>query len=188
MTAAAMARPLSIPLMAGAAATGRVVGRWAVAAAGRCAAAAGAAAPGAGAGAAAACDGMAIGAPAEGPPGGRVGNLMVGAAEGLGGRLMRTVSFLGCTFEASGGLGGTMPPGKLGLFSAIIIFQVRVGRSHCQTLIGKKKEAFTQISASTPSLLAARESWPRVVPGRDCLTVGDGAETLNWGTFWHTKC
>ena len=31
----------------------------------------------------------------EGPPGGRVGSLMVGAAEGLGGRLMRTVSFLG---------------------------------------------------------------------------------------------
>lgn len=30
-----------------------------------------------------------------GPPGGNVGNLMVGAAEGLGGKLMRTVSFLG---------------------------------------------------------------------------------------------
>ena len=30
-----------------------------------------------------------------GPPGGSVGNLIVGAAEGLGGRLMRTVSFLG---------------------------------------------------------------------------------------------
>jgi len=38
--------------------------------------------------------GMAEGAPV-GPPGGRVGNLMVGAAEGLGGKLMRTVSFLG---------------------------------------------------------------------------------------------
>ena len=30
-----------------------------------------------------------------GPPGGSVGNLIVGAAEGLGGRLIRTVSFLG---------------------------------------------------------------------------------------------
>jgi len=30
-----------------------------------------------------------------GPPGGNVGNLMVGAAEGFGGKLMRTVSFLG---------------------------------------------------------------------------------------------
>jgi len=30
-----------------------------------------------------------------GPPGGSVGNLIVGAAEGFGGRLMRTVSFLG---------------------------------------------------------------------------------------------
>ena len=56
---------------------------------------------------------------AVGPPGGKVGNLIVGAAEGLGGRLMRTVSFLGCTLEASGGLGGTAPPGKLGMLSAI---------------------------------------------------------------------
>ncbi|SPE62229.1 exported hypothetical protein [Verrucomicrobia bacterium] len=30
-----------------------------------------------------------------GPPGGKVGSLIVGAAEGFGGRLMRTVSFLG---------------------------------------------------------------------------------------------
>jgi hypothetical protein len=30
-----------------------------------------------------------------GPPGGNVGSLMVGAAVGLGGKLMRTVSFLG---------------------------------------------------------------------------------------------
>ena len=49
----------------------------------------GAAACGAGVGA-----GMALGAPV-GPPGGSVGNLMVGAADGLGGKLMRTVSFLG---------------------------------------------------------------------------------------------
>jgi len=32
---------------------------------------------------------------APGPPGGNVGSLMVGAAEGLGGNVMRTVSFLG---------------------------------------------------------------------------------------------
>jgi hypothetical protein len=37
---------------------------------------------------------MATGAPV-GPPGGSVGNLIVGAAVGLGGKLMRTVSFLG---------------------------------------------------------------------------------------------
>ena len=96
-------------------------------AAGRCAAgaAAGAAVAGRAAGAAGAapCDGSVnAGAPAVGPPGGSVGNLIVGAAEGLGGRLMRTVSFLGWTFAPSGGLGGTAPPGKLGMFSAIIIF------------------------------------------------------------------
>ena len=33
--------------------------------------------------------------PPPAPVGGSVGNLMVGAAEGLGGKLMRTVSFLG---------------------------------------------------------------------------------------------
>ena len=37
-----------------------------------------------------------LGAPV-GPPGGNVGSLMVGAAVGLGGRFIRTVSFLGCT-------------------------------------------------------------------------------------------
>ena len=48
-----------------------------------------------------------------------VGNLMVGAAVGFGGRFIRTVSFLGCTFAASVGRGGTAPVGKLGKFSAI---------------------------------------------------------------------
>jgi hypothetical protein len=53
------------------------------------------------------------------PPGGKVGNLIV--AVGFGGKLMRTVSFLGCTLEASAGFGGTAPPGGFGLigFSAI---------------------------------------------------------------------
>jgi hypothetical protein len=48
-----------------------------------------------------------------------VGNLIVGAEVGLGGKLMRTVSFLGCTLAASGGLGGSAPPGGVGVFSAI---------------------------------------------------------------------
>jgi len=43
--------------------------------------------------------------------GGNVGNLIVGAAVGFGGSAMRTVSFLGCTFAASGGFGGTPPDG-----------------------------------------------------------------------------
>jgi hypothetical protein len=45
---------------------------------------------------------------------------MVGAAEGLGGRLMRTVSFFGWTLPVSF-LGGTAPAGTLGMFSAIVI-------------------------------------------------------------------
>jgi hypothetical protein len=44
--------------------------------------------------------------------------LIVAVAEGFGGRLMRTVSFFGCTLAASPGLGGT---GTLGMFSAIAI-------------------------------------------------------------------
>ena len=53
-----------------------------------------------------------------GPPGGRVGSLIVGAAEGFGGKLMRTVSFLGCTLPVSF-FGGTAPDGMLGGSSAI---------------------------------------------------------------------
>ena len=48
---------------------------------------------GAGAVGAAATD-TGLGAPV-GPPGGKVGSLMVGAAVGLGGKLIRTVSFFG---------------------------------------------------------------------------------------------
>jgi hypothetical protein len=44
-------------------------------------------------------------------PGASVGSLIVGAEVGLGGKLMRTVSFLGWTLAASAGLGGKAPPG-----------------------------------------------------------------------------
>jgi hypothetical protein len=54
-----------------------------------------------------------------GTPGASVGSLMVGADVGLGGKLMRTVSFFGWTFEASAGLGGRAPPGDVGMLSAI---------------------------------------------------------------------
>jgi len=106
-TMAAMARILSRPLTVGAAATG--AGRGVAGATGRCcweiAGAAAAVARGAAAGAAAAAAraglatvGMAtvteLGAPV-GPPGGSVGNLIVGAAVGFGGKVMRTVSFFG---------------------------------------------------------------------------------------------
>jgi len=43
-------------------------------------------------------------------PGAKVGSLIVGAEVGLGGKLMRTVSFFGWTLEASAGLGGIKPP------------------------------------------------------------------------------
>jgi hypothetical protein len=49
-----------------------------------------------------------------------VGNLIVGAADGLGGKLMRTVSFFGWTLPVSF-FGGTAPAGTLGMFSAIIL-------------------------------------------------------------------
>jgi hypothetical protein len=127
-TAAAIARIVSTGLSAGAAATatgaGRGTGAGATAAGraatGAAAPARGAAAGAAGAGAAAVKAGAGAGAaPPVGPPGGRVGNLIVGAADGLGGKLIRTVSFFGWTFPVSF-LGGTAPAGTLGMFSAII--------------------------------------------------------------------
>jgi len=62
--------------------------------------------------------GMALGAPV-GPPGGSVGSLMVGAVDGFGGKLMRTVSFLGCTLPVSFFTGGTAPVGAPGMFDGI---------------------------------------------------------------------
>jgi len=62
----------------------------------------------------------AAGAPLGGaptPPVGKVGNLMV--AVGLGGKLIRTVSFLPAGFGGSAGLGGIGPPGGFGTLSAI---------------------------------------------------------------------
>ena len=57
-----------------------------------------------------------------GPPGGNVGSLIVGAADGLGGRLMRTVSFLGCTLPVLFFI-GSAPMGVPGIggMSAIIL-------------------------------------------------------------------
>ena len=80
----------------------------------------------------AACDagvgaGMAVGAPV-GPPGGSVGSLMVGAVDGFGGKLIRTVSFLGCTLPVSFFTGGTAPVGAPGMFegmSAIVFSRSR---------------------------------------------------------------
>ena len=53
---------------------------------------------------------------------GGVGSLMVGPAVGFGGKLIRTVSFFGCTFAASGGFGGTAPDGIF-KFSAILFYK-----------------------------------------------------------------
>jgi hypothetical protein len=118
--AAAIAKPLSTMLIVGAATIGRGTGAGrgtaaGAGAAGRTAlpalvAAVGAAAAGAPAATGAAGAGVAA-ATAEGE-----GILIVGAAVGLGGRLIRTVSFLGCTLADSEGLGGT---GTFGAFSAI---------------------------------------------------------------------
>ena len=56
------------------------------------------------------------------PPGGSDGSLIVAGDAGFGGKLMRTVSFFGCTLAASAGFGGTAPAGELGLISAIKFF------------------------------------------------------------------
>lgn len=70
--------------------------------------------------------GAAVNEGAGGVAAGKVGSLIVaedalapGAPPGLGGKLIRTVSLRGWTLGASEGLGGTAPPGMLGVFSAI---------------------------------------------------------------------
>jgi hypothetical protein len=72
--------------------------------------------------------GTALGAPV-GPPGGSVGSLMVGAVDGFGGKLMRTVSFLGWTLPVSF-FGGTAPPGAPGMLGGMsaIIFPLKINR------------------------------------------------------------
>jgi hypothetical protein len=61
---------------------------------------------------------------------------MVGAAEGFGGKLIRTVSFLGWTFPVSF-LGGTAPDGIFGMFSAIELFSIVICESVKRTLRGQ---------------------------------------------------
>ena len=133
-TQAAIAKMVSTGLNAGAAAwagpgatrgmAGAGRAAWAVAAAAATAAGARGAAPGGrgaatgaatpgGRGAVVAGAGIPPGAPV-GPPGGSVGSLIVGAAEGLGGKVMRTVSFFGWTFPVDFFMGVTGAPGTPG--------------------------------------------------------------------------
>ena len=60
-----------------------------------------------------------LGAADLGAAAGTDGSLIVAEEVGLGGKLMRTVSFLGCTLGASAGLGGTGALGGLEFSSAI---------------------------------------------------------------------
>ena len=112
-------------------AAGAVAGRGAgvgAAGAGACA--------GAGAGACAGAGAAATGTTAAGAADAGAGILIVGAAVGLGGKLIRTVSFFGCTLAASIGFGGTAPEGGFGMLSAITFWvQTRVDASRCQMLI-----------------------------------------------------
>jgi hypothetical protein len=152
-TATTTANPTSSPLTPDPADAARDIGagRGAAAelvAADRCAA------PGAGVGAGTdpAGEPEANATPATGAPGAGAapataagaGILMVGAAVGLGGRLIRTVSFFGCTFAASAGLGGAAPVGGLGVSSAITDFLFRVqprsGFDRCQMVIRMRRD------------------------------------------------
>src|SRR6266566_5949042 len=136
-TASALSNPLT-PAMTGARRCGGAARPVAVgAAAGR-----GAGVGGAGAGACAGTGAPAIGAAAAGGAAGAgAGILIVGAAVGLGGKLIRTVSFFGCTFAASVGFGGTAPEGGIGMLSAITFWvQTRVDASRCQMLIRERNK------------------------------------------------
>ena len=143
MRAAAKASALSNPL------TPDKTGARRCGGAGRPVAVGAAAGRGAGVGGtgAGACAEAGAGAPATGAAaaagamGAGAGILIVGAAVGLGGKLIRTVSFFGCTLAASVGFGGTAPEGGVGMLSAITFWvQTRVDASRCQMLIrGRRK-------------------------------------------------
>ena len=157
MTAATMARILSTIPIDGAAAIGRGTGAGraagATGAAGR--AAAGAVDALAGAGAPAAVPALA----ATGAAGAGVaaatadgeGILMVGAAVGFGGKLIRTVSFFGCTLADSEGFGGTGTGTGLSAINSLLLFsqrKIRVVR--CQMLIPERKSRSRPIEHVTP--------------------------------------
>ena len=69
-----------------------------------------------------------------------MGSLIVGAAEGLGGKLIRTVSFLGCTLPVDFFIGSAPwgAPGTLGM-SAIIFPQDKLLTRTVKLLFAQKK-------------------------------------------------
>ena len=140
------------------AARGATAGRGPTAGAGaaviRCAGAAAGALPVTGAAAVDVAAGAA-GAGGAGAAAAGVGILIVGAAVGLGGKLIRTVSFFGCTLAASAGFGGTAPVGVLGIFSAIKLsaFNLGLALGGVKSLIPKK----------SPSIY--RPAWQEKVSG-----------------------
>src|SRR5207245_847772 len=145
MSAAPRASALSNPL------TPAMTGARRCGGAGRPVAVGAAAGRGAGVGGAGACVGAAAdaavtGAAVAGAAGAGAGILIVGAAVGLGGKFIRTVSFFGCTLAASVGFGGTAPEGGIGMLSAITFWvQTRVDASRCQMHIRDRSKTDRRI-------------------------------------------
>ena len=121
-SAAIMAKALSTTLSDAAAGTARETGAGREVTAGAATARPATAVPAGAAGAEAAPAIGAAGAGVAAATAAGDGILIVGAAVGLGGKLIRTVSFFGCTLADSDGLGGAAPMGTCGLFSAITSF------------------------------------------------------------------
>lgn len=94
--------------------------------------------------------------PPVGPPGGSVGSLIVGAAEGFGGKLMRTVSFFGWTLPVSF-FGGMAPAGTLGVLSAINVYKISLCfvPEGVNCIIGKNRRQ------ECPALKRIIRSWRR---------------------------
>jgi hypothetical protein len=91
---------------------------------------------------------MPPGAPV-GPPGGNVGNFIVGAADGLGGKVMRTVSFFGWTLPVDFFMGVTGAPGTPGGIGGCgasgICFQLKINPA-CNLstkFAGKQTQSFS---------------------------------------------
>ncbi len=106
------------------------------------------------------------------------GILMVGAEVGFGGRLIRTVSFFGCIFAASAGLGGKESAGategagvgvsgaaggRFGLFSAINVGIPKNGQEDplCQSGFLRNEMMFGGASAKLLVAAGNKTRWRR---------------------------
>jgi hypothetical protein len=107
-----------------------------------------------------------------------VGNLIVGAADGFGGKLIRTVSFFGWTLPVSF-FGGTAPAGTLGMFSAITFSNLKLTSPSVNSLLGSES-----VSPLAPAFAIAASTASATAPTSAAAT----AALFAWFCDIHSQC